>query len=410
MEDVPRDADEALQGAPGRPAGGSVWMDSSDVMADGVPPELGEVLSNATATLGGKVVELVRQTANATVEVNLTSIAAAPLPGKEAPVVVVQLSKVKLLVGLTVALTVVGSVLAAAVTLLRGPTSGDGELHRRVEEIRVTGGAELRSMFGLSGGGPPPEQALSPGILMRIRGRVVAGAEGPLQAPFSSRACAMYSASVSRGRHDGIQPPPLAFHSAGHDFEVQLTDAPRMSVAVHSHDVSLFGMSEGLQVHDLPFAGAPESWRRFVLDRLVPIAGPTAHFESCEDLGSAGRPLQFRECALPVGSEATLVGEVAREPGGALRLRPWRPPSSPKRRGAAGPLCGHVMASDCPSLLGGAPASLPLHPGLLQRWAQRAPQAPWLWPDLRRLLLRVSARPKPAGPGGFPVPGAPRAG
>ncbi|CAK0850400.1 unnamed protein product [Prorocentrum cordatum] len=372
-------------------------------MADGVPEELGEVLSNATATFGGKVAELVRQTANATVELNLTSIAAAP-PGRETPVVVVQLSKVKLLAWLTVALAVVGSVAAAVAMLLRGPGSGDGELRRRVEGLRVTRGAELRSMFGASSGGPPADQALSPGILMRIRGRVVAGAEGPLQAPFSQRACVTCSACVSRGRHDGIQPPPLAFHAAGRDFEVQLSDAPRLSVAVRGHDVALFSMAGGLEVHEVPFAGAPESWRRFVLDRLVPVAGPAAHFDSCEDLGSAGGPLQFRECALAVGAEATLVGEVAREAGGALRLRPWRPPSSPERRAAADPLCGHVMASDCPSLLGGAPAALPLAPGLLQRWALRAPQAPWPWPALRR-LLGAGARPKRPGPGNFPVPG-----
>merc|ERR1719464_2088263 len=44
------------------------------------------------------------------------------------------------------------------------------------------------------------------------------------------------------------------------------------------------------------------------------------------DLGTMGA-LEFRECALLVGSRVTCVGEVVRDHSGNLSMCPWRPPS-----------------------------------------------------------------------------------
>jgi len=198
-------------------------------------------------------------------------------------------------------------------------------LSSEVKAIRVTSGSEIQSMFALhSGSERLQKQPMSPGILTRIRGRIVAKPEGTLAAPFSGRSCVLYSASVSRKRLDGIHSPPLAFHTAGNDFMIEMLDVP-MSLAVHSHDVDLFDMADGLQERDQSFTGAVDQSRAFVMAHLVPAADASAHFQSCVDLSSDGTVLEFRECALLEGSMVTCVGEVARDRSGELGINPWRP-------------------------------------------------------------------------------------
>lgn len=385
--------------------------------------ELQEALSNATKSLGAQVVNLVRQTANSTVVVNLTSIAAAPEPGKEKPVVVVQLSRIKVFGGLLLAAASVALLLAAAVSLgARGgaSTSTEDKLQHEVQKLQVMRATDLQSMFSVASSSHPLiGQPLSPGILMRIQGRVASGPGGPLRSPFSARPCVVYSASVSRGRHDGVQPPPLSYDSRGADFELQLPDSSNLSMMVCGHDVSLFGMSAGLQANELAFAGAPESWRRFVLDNLVPTASATAHFDSCSDLSAAGGPLQFRECALLVGSEVTCIGEVVRDASGRLRLQPWQPPLP--ERIADQTLAGRVMASDCEELLDCAPARLRAAPALgflpsqlvpapaTIDWLRGVPQALWKRFEIVPVWPRIP-KGSPPKSGGFPIPDAPRAG
>lgn len=212
----------------------------------------------------------------------------------------------------------------------RKPPAATG-LSAEVRQLRITPGAEILSMFGLAGdqgaesGESPPKAPMSPGLLMRVQGRVVGRPEGRLTAPLSGSECVFYAASASQPRHDGVHPPPLAFHAAGSDFTLELSGAPQVSLAVRGHDVALFDMDAGLREWEHAFASAPEQRRSFVLDHLVPAADAAAHFGRCTDLGPSGATLQFRESALQAGRTVTCVGEVARDASGGLVLQPWLP-------------------------------------------------------------------------------------
>lgn len=248
-------------------------------------------------------------------------------------------------------------------------------IYREVEGLCVTSGMELQSMFSMRCAN---EHLLSlplhTGRLTRIQARVVAQPGGTLLAPFSGRPCVFYSASVTQSRHDGIHHLPLAFHTAASDFLLELPDAAQCPVAVKSQDVTLFDMAAGLQLQERAFMAVPDSWRAFVLAHLAPSTDASAHFESCLDLSSEGGLLEFRECALLVGSPVTCVGELVRDRAGTLGLHPWRPQSragakcqlgawhwmvpswgrtDPTARLGDG-LHGRVLVSDDPDLSGSA--------------------------------------------------------
>lgn len=244
------------------------------------------------------------------------------------------------------------------------PPSPDA-VRTEVEKIRVTRGVDLQSMFALkSTSGANADKPLCPGLLMRIQGRVVAGPGSSLTSPFSGRPSVLYSASVTRkGSLDGVHQPPLAFHSAGADFAVQLSDAPDIIVQVHGQDVSLFDMGDGQHQSEQVFQEAPDAWRGFVLAHHMVNGGSelSAKFGSCLDLGSDGAELEFRECALTVGAEVTCVGEVARDRSGGLGLFPWQPSSGPMdatgnaaadKFGRRRCLIGQVRISDAAELIG----------------------------------------------------------
>lgn len=199
-------------------------------------------------------------------------------------------------------------------------------VRERAEKLRITHGAELESLFGVHNG-QSQQQPLSPGILVRIQGRVVSSdTQGSLVAPLSGQNCVMYSASVSHQRHDGIH-QPVAFRSESTDFEVELSASPHLRLAVHSHDVILFDMVGGKCMCECTLAEAPDSWRAFLLGHCVPgqrLSGVA--------LGRNDSVLDFRESALMQGVEVTCVGEIARDRNGRLSLYPWRPPPSEKSR------------------------------------------------------------------------------
>merc|ERR1719359_546426 len=134
------------------------------------------------------------------------------------------------------------------------------------------------------------------GVLMRIQGRVVSESQGSLVAPLSGQQCVMYSASISHQRHDGIH-QPVAFRSESTDFEVELSDAPHIRIAVHSHDVVLFDMADGKRVQECCLSEAPDSWQEFLLSHCVP--GQDA--SSGVALGRSDSLLDFRESALMQG-------------------------------------------------------------------------------------------------------------
>jgi len=222
-------------------------------------------------------------------------------------------------------------------------------LFQEVSQLRVTQGRDLQSMFKTGEALP----ALKPGILTRVEGRVLVG-EGTLAAPFSGRESVFYSASVSHQRHDNIHQPPLAFHSAGKDFMLELLDVPDVRLNVSSSEVALFDMAGGgLEEWSEAFSQAPKSWCSFVLEYLMPSTDASMHFKKCIDLGSDGLSLDFRECALQAGSTVTSVGEVLRDEQGNLRLRPWQPTQLLDRSaGSAESLVGNVMISDNLALRG----------------------------------------------------------
>mmetsp|Transcript_89517 Transcript_89517/g.252181 ORF Transcript_89517/g.252181 Transcript_89517/m.252181 type:complete len:731 (-) Transcript_89517:88-2280(-) len=230
-----------------------------------------------------------------------------------------------------VVLAIVG--VAAAVNIFTSlirhcSVNKDLSLHLAMEQIQFARPVDLRSMFGLPGHVGRPVPPLSPGLLMRIQGRVATTPGTALVAPFSGRPCVFYSASVTRlGRQDGVHQPPLAFHTASVDFTIEVTDAPDLKIVVHGQDVSLFGMCEGQKSWERTLEDSPDGWRGFLLAHLLARGGsePSAHITHCVDLGSDGVILEFRECALLVGSEVTCAGEVARDRNGGLGLYPWRP-------------------------------------------------------------------------------------
>jgi len=196
-----------------------------------------------------------------------------------------------------------------------------GGLSGAVAQLPVATSADIQAVLKNSSGGASTPHAAP----MRFEGRIKSRQGGSLAAPFSGRRCVSFSSSVSRSRHDSIHSPPLAFHTASSDFEIELSGAPEVSLVIHSHDVSLFAMGDGLHTRENAFPAAPESWQSFVLAHLVPAADASTHFGACVDLSSDGASLEFRECALLEGSLVTCVGEVTRDCTGAISLQPWRP-------------------------------------------------------------------------------------
>jgi hypothetical protein len=206
-------------------------------------------------------------------------------------------------------------------------------MRKKLEKMRVATGPEVRSALTVSVDDSDKES--SPGVLMRIQGRVVSRTAGDFTAPLSGRSCVLYSASVSQHRHDGVHQPPVAFHSAARDFAVQLDDCPEMMLDVLGQDVFTFDMDGGRYACELSFENAPDSWRGFVLAHLTPgveggsthqvVGSATSKSLNAVDLAAHG-PLDFKECALVIGTRVTCVGEVVRERNGRLCLRPWTPP------------------------------------------------------------------------------------
>mmetsp|Transcript_105824 Transcript_105824/g.304105 ORF Transcript_105824/g.304105 Transcript_105824/m.304105 type:complete len:585 (+) Transcript_105824:139-1893(+) len=204
--------------------------------------------------------------------------------------------------------------LATISSVWRGKTSSDG-LCQVVRHMPITSAAQIRTT------------ELNSGALVRLQGRVRCRPAGFLTAPFSDRACAMYSASVTRCRHDSIHSPPLAYHAARNDFVLEVAGEPGVSLLVHSHDVELFSMAEGLHVREHVFSAAPEPCRGFVMSHMLAASDASAQFGACVDLSSDGTDLEFRECALLEGALVSCVGQIVRDRKGDLGLHPWQPES-----------------------------------------------------------------------------------
>jgi hypothetical protein len=197
----------------------------------------------------------------------------------------------------------------ARVVCKRRPNSSLGQ---KVAAIPLTSALEIERMFGLK------DKALmsssqNPGLLMRVQGHVVA--KQALSAPWSARPCVMYESSVTPRMVNGIRPTPLACHTAKTEFYVELLGEPRLRVGIQGDDVLLFDMTSGRFAEDSTLSDAQDSWVGFTLGHLTPGSEGT----------SMQGPLEFRECAVPVSSQVTVVGEISKDRGGELWLCPWRP-------------------------------------------------------------------------------------
>jgi len=200
------------------------------------------------------------------------------------------------------------------------------DLRKQAEAVCLSTGRDIQNMFVTDAGGRLASNATSSGVLMRLQGRVVAEAGSSLTAPLSCQPCVLYSASVSHHRRDDdVHKPPIAFHSAGIDFQIQLSDDPEIRLTVHSHDVNLFDVVGGRSSHERTFAEAPDSWRGFVLAHASAGLDTSAHFAKSAGLGADGSLLDFHERSLLRGAAVTCIGEVVRDRGGGLNMYPWRP-------------------------------------------------------------------------------------
>lgn len=86
---------------------------------------------------------------------------------------------------------------------------------------------------------------------VRLEGRVQAPRCGSAAvAPLAGRQCALFSTSVVELRLDGVQAPPVSFHSVSLDFELELVSdgrgaASATRIHIRAGEVALFGMVSG---------------------------------------------------------------------------------------------------------------------------------------------------------------------
>ena len=130
-----------------------------------------------------------------------------------------------------------------------------------MHQVRLTRGSEL-NVVGQSAG------------IVRISGRVVA-VEGSLVAPITRYPCAIYSASVSNQRQDGVHQPPVAYQSRRKNFVLELE--PGVPVSVLSQDVTLFDVIGGRLAVEHQLSEAPDALRSFMLGNIMPGVDANGH-------------------------------------------------------------------------------------------------------------------------------------
>jgi hypothetical protein len=141
-----------------------------------------------------------------------------------------------------------------------------------------------------------------------------------ITAPLALQTCVLYQVTVSRRLHSGMPPVPLAFSSMNSSFQVAPNKRPDLRVAVEGSDVMLFDMLDGRFTYNSAFAGAPGHLQDYVLTHRSTV--PSGQLQTSSALRTDATPLEFQECALLVGSKITLVGELVRDAGGDVVLKP----------------------------------------------------------------------------------------
>merc|ERR1719420_2311437 len=201
-------------------------------------------------------------------------------------------------------------------TLRFGVPSG---VRSQIEALPVSSGEEIQDLFQMKERYDCCHfQPLSPGLVLRIQGKVTAGRQGKLIAPLSKRDCVHFSASASTKRHDGIHALPVAFQSVCVDFTVALLDAPDVQVTICGQDVALFDSKTCVTEDQRRFSDSPDHWQDFILTHRAPGAMGLSSAALRSESGS----LEFREVALVTGAVVTCMGELRRCHDGTLRLFP----------------------------------------------------------------------------------------
>jgi len=206
---------------------------------------------------------------------------------------------------------------------------------------------------------------VSSGRPVLLRARIegpLAGGPGPLglaEAPLTKRSCVYYHSSASQSE-EAVDLPQRQEAQEGVEFQVSLLGAPQIRVDVRGHELKLVDMCEGHYTTTQPFQCVPEHWQAFLLDeKTKPYATLPAEQQQRMKLrqSMAGKPVEFQESVLLVGSQISLVGELLRDASGRLSLQPWQHPETSAQAEerwrtsweCEGSDFGVVIASDDPS-------------------------------------------------------------
>lgn len=203
--------------------------------------------------------------------------------------------------------------------------ASEGVLPRaRVKDIASFSEAELEKLesAGEHGGGYDCALArpLSVCQIVRLQTTILPPQNGEMVAPLALQMCVLYQVTVSRRLHAGMPPVPVAFSSMSTAFHVAPCDRPNLRIVVEGSDVMLFDTVVGYFSHKGTFANAPGHLQDYVLTHRSAVPG--GQWQTSSDFRKEASPLEFQECALLVGAKATVVGELARDAGGELVLRP----------------------------------------------------------------------------------------
>lgn len=207
---------------------------------------------------------------------------------------------------------------------LRQQSSGASAQRQQVEALPVSSWSTVEALLPQGSYDCTFSRPSSSHELIRLQVRI----DGPvglagkrLVAPLGRRDCVIFSVLVSCRPHGGVLPVPVAFKSGSMDFLVSPLDAPKTQLRICGEDVSLFDIRDGCLSAEQLLANAPDHWQDFVLAHKVAKPLCNEHGTSLT-LRAEDTLLRFEECALLVGSTATLVGELHRDAEGVLSLRP----------------------------------------------------------------------------------------
>lgn len=178
--------------------------------------------------------------------------------------------------------------------------------------------------------------------VVRLQATVLQPSTNELLAPLALQMSVLYQVTVSRQLHASMPSVPMAFSSMSTSFQVSPCDRPALRIAVDGATVMLFDTVVGRFTLKSTFADAPGHLQDYVLHHRSAVPGGSLQTSSALRLDTT--QLEFQECALLVGSHITLVGELSRDPGGDLVLKPSYL-SVPELNGSP-----RVLVSDDPDL------------------------------------------------------------